>query len=268
MTLSRFLICLLATFSAVPLYSQYDRTVVIDVRTTFFTTDYQGNLYYTDHDSLVKLVPPYHHFYSFRFSGNTMPDLIDVSNPAQPVCLFRNQQQVIVLDSALKPVLRPFYLDELGMYDIFSIVSTGDMSLWFYNIYTNSLVKLSKNFIPEVRNVDLNPYFTSPRLPSFFTAYQNDLYIDVPSTGILVLNKEGGFKTAFNVEGIPDFQVLDHAIYYYRDNLLMEMNMTSLKTRAIQLPPEPGVINAHYHPDFLILQTLNHIIVYRRQKGS
>ena len=264
MIIYRFLICLIASICTVPLFSQYEKTIEIETQASFFTTDYLGNLYYTDHDSLVKLVPPYHHFYSFRFRQNQMPDYIDVSNPSQLICLFRNDQHVILLDSTLKYLMRPFYLDEIGMYDIYAIVSSMDEGLWFYNINNNSLVKFNKNFIPVVRSVNLDPYFNSPHLPSFFTEYHNDLYIDVPSTGILVIDKNGNYKTAFNLPGVPDFQVLDSMIYFYRDNMINGINMADLKTVTTTLPPSQHVINAHVHPGYLILQTPGKIIVYRK----
>ncbi|HYW95332.1 MAG TPA: hypothetical protein VE870_07085, partial [Bacteroidales bacterium] len=146
----RFLIlCILCSF-ATHAFSQIGKIVEIDARPSFFTTDTKGNIYYIDHDSLVKLIPPYHKFYSFRFGQKEMPDFIDVSNPAQVLCLVRNTQKFFMLDSTLNLILRPFYLDELGIHDIFAAVSSNDMGIWFYDIYTNSLVKLNKNFMPII----------------------------------------------------------------------------------------------------------------------
>ena len=268
MKVYRFLIlCILCSF-ALQAFSQFGKIAEIDVQASFFTTDYKGNIYYIDHDSLVKLVPPYHHFYSFRFGKKEMPDFIDVSNPAQVLCLVRNTQKFFLLDSTMNLLLRPFYLDELGMHDIFAAVSSSDMGIWFYDMYTNSLVKLNKNFMPIVRSVRLDLYFSRPHLPSFFTDYHSDLYINIPSTGILVLDGNGTFKTAFNVTGLPDFQILDNDICYYRDHIITRMNMTTLKTKSITVPPEPGIINAHIHKDYLIVHTKQKIIVYSYDENT
>ena len=45
--------------------------------------------------------------------------------------------------------------------------------------------------MPVVRNVQLDRYFTQPHLPTFMTEYQRNLYIDVPGSGVVVLNSDG-----------------------------------------------------------------------------
>jgi hypothetical protein len=257
-----FIVSLLLSFN-LPVSAQFEKIAEIKARAEFFSTDRDGNIYYTDHDSLVKLTPPYHHYFSFQFSQHQLPDFIDLSNPKQIICLFRENQFILLLDSTLKTVLRPFYLDELGMYDIFAAVSTSNMGIWFYNIYTNSLVKLNSNFMPEVRSVKLNNFFSSPHLPSFLLQYNDELFIDVPSTGILVLDNNGIYKTAYNLQGIPDFQVLNNDIYYYRDHFITELSLPFMKARPIHLPDTDGIINAHYHPGYLIIQKPDEILVYR-----
>ncbi len=264
---ARFGICfLLSALIASPLFSQFEKVVEFDHDRTWFSSDYQGSIYFINDDSLVKIIPPYHHFFSYHFRTNEIPEYIDVSNPHQIVCYFRTNKQVILLDSVLNTVLRPFYLDEIGLYDIDAIVSSKDMGLWFYDGFTNRLTKLDKNFIPVIKPVDLNRYFSRPHKPSFLTEYTNSLYIDVPAVGILVLHANGHYKTAFNVEGIPDFQVLENSIYYYRDNIIYKMDMTTLKKSRIYLPAEPDILNAHYHSGYRFIQTKRKIIVYKEKK--
>ncbi len=266
MTLYRLLLYFIASTLSVPLLSQYTKSVEIGVQCVYFSTDQDGNLYYASQDSLVKLVPPYHHFYSYRFRQSGVPDYIDVSNPSQIVCLYRDLQKVILLDSSLRTMLRPFYLDELGLYDIYAAVSSAGQGLWFYDIFTNSLIKFNKNFMPLVRSADLNPYFTKSQQPSFLTEQEDELYIDVPGTSILVFDQNGNFSTSLNLQGVPDFQVLGKSIYYYRDNMIIELNKISLKQKMIFLPPEPGIINAHFHPGYLFVQTQGKIIIYKENK--
>ncbi len=268
MTISRLLIGIAAFTLSSPVFSQLAKTFEIEARATFFSTDDHCNIYYVDHDSLVKLVPPYHHYFTYHFGFHGTPDYIDTSNPTQIICLYRNSQRVALLDSSLKIMLRPFYLDELGMYDIYAMASTEDQGLWLYNIYANSLVKLNKNFMLVVKSVSLDRFFSQPHLPTFMTEYRSRLYIDVPGTGIFVLDQYGNFKTAYHLPSIPDFQIVEDALYYYRDNIITEINLNDLKSTDIQLPVDKNVVNAHFHHDTLIIQTPDHIAVYTKPAGS
>jgi hypothetical protein len=162
-------------------------------------------------------------------------------------------------------IARPFYLEELGMYEISMIFSSNDGGLWFYNYLQNSLIKLNKNFLPVIKPVSLNPYFQAPNCPNYISILEDKIYINVPSNGILVLGKNGEYLTAIQPRGLVDFQVDSKIVYFYRDGIIYCFNYKTLKTKKIYIPDEPNILNAWFYEKQIIVLKKDGFSVYQHE---
>ena len=83
--------------------------------------------------------------------------------------------------------------------------------------------------------------------------YKNNIYLNIPSTGILILDVNGNYKTGLVMPGIIDFQMDGDYICYYRDNMIYRYNPLNHTTNQVNIPKIPDVINAHIYKDNMIL---------------
>jgi hypothetical protein len=250
---------------SIPGKTQFSEIYSTRLGYSWFNCDLNKNIFAINGTKFLKFAPPYESPVSYDLQKEGFPDFIDVSNVNEIVLHFQNPRKVILLDSALKELIRPFYLDEIGLYDVSMISASADGGLWFYNYLNNTLTKLNKDFMPVVRTLDLDKYFQAPNTPNFITTFENKIYLNVPSNGILVLGSNGDYITAIHIQGLEDFQIDGKIIYFYRDNIIYCFNIKTLKTNKIYVPNESGIINAYFQKNQLIVLKKDGFSVYHHE---
>ena len=259
----RFIILFSFVIVSRPVFPQFTKTYTAKMNHSWFNCDSHKNLYVISDNKFQKFPPPYETGFNFDLPNNESPSYIDTNNPNQIVLFFRNSQKVILLDSLLNQKMRPFFLDEIGLFEISIVFPAHDGGLWFYNYLKNSLTRLNKEFLPEIRGLSLNPYFQLPNYPNYVVSFNNRFYLNIPSTGILVLGKNGEYQTAVQLTGLFDFQIDNNAIYYYSDHIIYCYNYRNLKTKKIYIPEEPDILNAWFFENEILILTKDTIAVYQ-----
>ena len=245
------------------LFSQFEKVTEVQIESSFFTSDPEKNIYAFSKGFLLKYPPPYTRAYSYDLGKHGQPDNIDVYSGHRVVIYYQASQKLIILNDTLEEIIRPLFLEELGMEEVSFVFTTEDNDLWFYNYSSNSLTKLNGNFVPVIRSVNLNKLFEYPKTPSFMVYYKNNIYINIPSTGVLILDVNGNYKTGLVMPGIIDFQMDGDFICYYRDNSIYRYNPMTHNNNQVNIPQIPEVINAHIYGDNLILFRTVGFSVYR-----
>jgi hypothetical protein len=238
---------------SLPGISQFTKGYSGQLNHSWFNCDEKKHIYAVSEGRFLKISPPYNKNLVYDLENVGTPSFIDINNSNQIVLYFQNTHKVILLDSMLNELIRPFYLDELGIYDISMIFASQDGGLWFYNNFNNTLTKLNKNFLPIIRSLNLNPYFQLPNCPSYVAIFQDKLYLNVPSNGILVIGQNGEYRTAFQLPGIIDFQIDEKALYFYRDYVIYCYNYKTLKIKKVYIPHEPDVLNAWFFKNQVLI---------------
>ena len=246
-------------------FTQFTKVYSCQLNHSWFGCDPYKNIYAVSESKFIKLSPPYTESQSYDLQKEGNPSFIDVNVPNEIVLYFEDYNKVILLDSSLNEIIRPFYLNELGMDEVSLIFATNDKGLWFYRNYNNSLTKLNKDFLPVIRSLSLNPWFQLPTEPNFVTSFENRIYVNVPSNGILVLGQNGEYRTAFQLPGLEDFQVSHDAIYFYRDNVIYCFNFKTLKTNKIYIPFETDILNAYFHDNQIIVLSRDGFSIYHHE---
>jgi hypothetical protein len=210
----------------------------------------------------IKYPPPYDSAFHYDLPLDGLPGFIDTNNPYETILFFQNTGKVILLDSSLNELIRPFYLEEIGMYDVSMIFATRDKGLWFYNFINNSISKMDKKFSLINRSLSLNTYFQYPNHPNYIAEFEGKIYLNIPSNGILVLGANGEYQTAFHLPGLIDFQIDRKAVYFYRDNIIYCYNYKTLKFKRIYIPYESGILNAWFFEDQILVLKKDGFTVY------
>lgn len=247
-----------------PLWSQYRKDTVFNVSATHFTTDCLANIFFIENQELVRINPFSGVRRTFKLSPHGKQLYYDVSNPYYIALVFTDTRKVLLLDTILTPSVHPFYLEEAGLYDISAIVASGSRELWFYNFINQYFIKLNPGFLPVIKTETLFKLSGIQSNPNYFCSHRENLFISLPASGVLVLDRNGTYKTFYNIPGITDFQVRNGYIFYYRDKLIYRFDMMKREAFKIEIPDLDNIINAHYHSDRLVIQTPDSVLVYSK----
>lgn len=242
--------------------AQFSKLSEINTSSDYFSVDNKNNIYFTKGEYLYQSKPPYLTKSSYFLGKHDYNCFIDVSNSNQILLFFPEIQKIITLDSALKETARPLYLDEIGMLDISLISSSPKSGYWFYNQSNNSLTRLDDLYLPIVKAINLNSFFTYPKMPTYLCAQNDKVFLNIPSEGVLIMSDLGRFITMASLPGLIDFQVSGEDIIFYRDGHIHFYNIRKQHTKTIMLPNCPDVINALYSSTGIFLQTTEKIIIY------
>jgi len=242
--------------------SQFEKVFSKNLSYSWYNCDSHKTVYAICGSKLFKYSPPYITEKIFDLEKDGLPSYIDVNNSNKIVLFYENSQKIILLDSALHKIERPFYLEELGLFEISMGFVSNDMGLWFYNYLNNSLTKLNSSFLPIMPSINLNPYFQLPHVPNYIVSSADKIYINVPSYGILVINQNGIYLTAIQLRGLVDFQVENDIVFHYSDNTIYCHQIKTLQTRRIYIPEEPNTLNAWYYRNQIIVFSKEGFSVY------
>ena len=257
------LLIFLVSFHSFFLFSQFEKVAEVNLNCTFHTSDPEMNIYVISKGLFLKYPPPYEKAFSWNFAEHGQPGIIDVYSIKRVIFFYPNSHKLIILGDTLKEVIRPLYLEEIGMNEISMVFSSENNDLWFYSDFSNTLTKLNSNFTPVIRSLNLNKYFELPNTPSFMFSYRNDIYLNIPSTGIMVIDPNGNYRTGLVMPGLIDFQMDGDYICYFRDNVIYRYHPVTRLTEKVNIPPVNDVLNAHIYDDSLFLFRTDGFIVYK-----
>lgn len=250
---------------SITLKGQFEKLAEISVDSDFFSSDTHGNVYYSTKDSLVKLEFKTWKPSSYRFSSRYKYTSIDVSNPDYLSLYSEDSRQLVILDSSLRVWINPFFMDQLGLYEVSKVFTDKNEHLWMYNYLSKNIVRLNKSFQISFVSEKLEKIYPSTVEPNFFKTNDGLVFINYPAKGILILTDDSKFITFLRIEGIYDFHIINNEIFYYRDQILSVVNYKTFQGRELHVPPEPGIKNALFIDPYIILQTKDKILVYLTQ---
>jgi hypothetical protein len=252
--------------SAEPMESRFELIKKLDHGTGFFYTAANGSVFLTGEGMLKKYSLLEDTLYTYNYERFGKPSYIDASNPSLVAVYFGHYERLLLLNSKLKELTRPFFTDEIEMYDVGAVVATPREELWFYDTYQNQLTRFNDIYIPVARSGVLGKWVPAGLTPVFFTCSPGRLFLNYPTWGILVLDRSGQYLTSYRITGILDFYVEDNFLYYYRDQKVVQFDLLRLESREIGLPDNPVILNAHIRGNTFIIQTPEDILIYRKKE--
>lgn len=236
----------------------------IGVSAGYFFTGEDGSVFFTSDGKLKKYMVSKDTLLSYDYRRFGSPSYIDSSNPEMLALYFGEQERLLLLNDKLKEITRPFFTDEIEMYDVGAVVATDRNELWLYDSYQNQVTRFNEVYIPVARSEVLSKWVSTGDRPIFMTSSPGLLFLNYPSWGILVLDRFGDYRTTYRLNGIIDFYVEDNHIYYYRDYAVMKYDMIRLDSEKLILPQVPGIQNAQIRGSYYIIQTPDSILIYTK----
>jgi len=97
--------------------------------------------------------------------------------------------------------------------------------------------------------------------PNFMIEKDNYLFLNNPTTGILVFDNYGTYYKTIPLKGLNTFQVIEDNIIYYNDNTLRSFNIKTLEEQVQTFPD--SALFARIGKERLFLLNDHKINIYR-----
>lgn len=213
----------------------------IPVRAQAITTDNLSYVYLLNNDVLQKCDPSGNPFRSY--SNKTLGKItsVDASNPLKVVLFYRNFLQVVFLDNMLAQNGDPVSIESLGYPQTQLVCSSHNSGIWIYNQQNFELLRLNQDLQLVSQTGNLAQLLGIQLQPNFMLEYDNRLYVNNPSTGILVFDVFGTYNKTIPLYKLDNFQFKGNEIIYYQQGMLKSFNTLTLELGQSALPDSTAI---------------------------
>ncbi|MCA1763125.1 MAG: hypothetical protein ABR574_01255 [Cryomorphaceae bacterium] len=232
----RAFIAFLLLCTAAPAYAQWKEVYRIKDSADFIAFDNLFNLYRVKGSELFKYNSDGE--LQFRYSDKQIGDIntIDVTYPMRPLLTYPDLNYVVILDNTLSNNRGRKNMLDYGISLATLATNSVQNHFWFYDGMNFSVSRFNENFRPISRTGNLAQVLGIELDPVAMTEFGNRLYINNPSSGIMVFDIYGTYLKTIPLKNIDTFQVFENEIAYCKDGKLLMYNTLLFKTEEISIP--------------------------------
>jgi len=225
------LIALLFVFSnltAQEVEQKFELKKEIKKEARFITTDQLGNLYLVnDYDIWMynKDGDSLRAFNSRRFGEITF---VDPTDPYKILVYFRNYHLILILDNYLSLNGEQIDLQTQGFDQSQMACRSRVNGFWVFDGIRQKVYHLNSNFEQTHETVNLLQWNGKRIFPNYMLEYNNKLFVNDPSNGLLIFDHFGTYIKKIPIKGIEYLQTKDGIVNYLSDNQLCSYNINDL----------------------------------------
>lgn len=208
----------------------------LSIKTAYFSTDKLQQFYILTLDNeLIKYNSNGQEL--FRYNENRFGTLahIDATNPFQILLYYPDFLTIVTLDRTLNPI-HIVNLSDLNIVQTQAVGLSTDNNVWVYDDVSFRLKKINQRKETLTMSNDLSLELGTTLQPNFLVERNNQIFLNNPSSGILVFDVFGQFSKILDLKDLDYFQILDHQLFYQQGNQLLVFNLKSLATQSFALP--------------------------------
>lgn len=220
----------------------------------FITTDNLSNIYLLNNDVLQKYnsqgIP------LKSYSNKTLGKIttVDAINPMKVVLFYRSFLQIVFLDNTLSQNGDPVSIEKLGYPQTQLVCSSHNNGIWIYNQQNFELIRFDQDLQVVNQTGNLAQLLGIAVKPTYMVQYNNQLYVNNPSTGILVFDAFGTYSKTIPLKNITVFQFKEDQILYYQEGKVNTFNMHTLEQGRSQLLDSTAISVALGRNNLYLLQ--------------
>lgn len=207
----------------------------IDARVSFFTTDHLGNCYLVTDSGMYKYDQDGNFQASFTNKSFGAIHFVDATDPMKVLIFNKDFYNVVILDNKLS-LNSKFNILDLGLQQPILICTSRHDGYWVFDKQTNQLKKFNSSLQSMFESSDVSQLIRSELNPSFLIESEKWLWLNNPSSGILVFDMYGTYlKTIDTVQtaSTVSFQADDDKIIFSETNTLKEINTSKFTVNEI-----------------------------------
>lgn len=234
----KYLILLIAIHSILQTQAQYTLEKEITIPHNSFEIDHMGGLYIVQQGTLIKLNANGKIQKQYSDSHQMSITKVDVLDPMNILVYFEQDNRVVFLDNMLNEVASPIFLDNYDVNESCETAKSVHHNFWFFDPYELRLFAVGRNGKKQTESKDISHFANEPYAPNTIIESGDKLYVNVPSTGILVFDTNGAFITQLNYPELQEnsIQVVANQLYLKVSSTLLVVNPTTYSKKIIHLP--------------------------------
>ena len=234
------LIHIIALVSCCSFVKDEPKHLYIKNKFELFTTDNIGNCYLVSGDEVKKYNAKGELLKVFSNKKLGKISSIDATNPLRILLFYKEQSQLLILDSQLSQNGNPIDLLNINLEQSDVVCTSFNNGIWLFNRQNNELVRLTQNLEKAVSTGNLNTLLNTELKPNFMVENGSYLYLNNGNSGVLIFDIYGTYYKTISLFQLLRFQVVENNLYYYKDSVFSKYNMKLLSTSdTLLLKPFP-----------------------------
>ncbi len=167
-----------------------------------FKSDFKGKLLETDQfgyyyevgDTEIKKFTKEGEIYR-TYSNNVLGVIanVDVSNPYKVLVYFRDFTKMLILDNFLTPTTDVIDLTEINLDETTLVCRSYNDGTWYYNPVKFELIRKNQELVTTNTSGNLANLLNKNIQPNFLLEYNNKVYLNDTTNGILVFDMYGTY---------------------------------------------------------------------------
>ena len=236
--MKKILFILFFASSAAFSQSNFSLIKTIDAESDFFTSDNQGNVYavkgneLTKYDKTGKLL----YKYSNKNFGNI--SFVDASNMLRVLVFYKDFLQVVLLDNTLSITGDPINIEKIGFQQTQLACSSHNNGIWIYDQQNFELIRFDNDMLKTQQTGNLTAALNVELQPDFMLEYDNKVYLNNPSTGILIFDVYGTYYKTIPVKNAKAIEPVGDWVYYMENDKVKAYNVKSTEEKEFNMPSE------------------------------
>jgi len=225
------------------------------------TTDRLGNAYVLVENQLLQFNPLGKPKANFSASSLGVIRTMDASNPMKILLFYSDFAKVIVLDSKLA-IQSTIDFRSLQIYQPLAACISEENGFWVYDREDDLLKKLDMNLQVIYRSGSLTQRMGYQVQPGIMLESNGFIYMNNPSTGILVFDRYGEYYKTLPYKGLTTFQVIGREILLTVNNKLLRIDTKTNEEKEVLLPVNDSILSGRIEQHKLYLLTTDSLKFY------
>lgn len=202
----------------------------------YIETDNLNNLYLIDKSEIKKYNNKGELL--FRYSDMQLGNIgsVDVSYPLRPLLVYPDLNYLVILDNTLSNNRGKINLLDYNIGLGLLACSSVQNHFWIYDAMQFALIRVDENFKKVNATGNLSQILGIDFAPTGMVEFANKLYINNPSTGILVFDIFGTYIKTIPIQDLTHFQIAENELIYLKNNRLIQYNTLLFESKEVELP--------------------------------
>ena len=229
-------------------------------------SDNLSNVYAVINDQFVKYDSKLNKQKEFSNKNFGSITSADVNNPLRILLFYRDFGRVLFLDNTLSQNGDALAMENLGFPMATLAASSFDNGLWIYDQPSFELVRFNTNLEISGRTGNLSQILGIELQPNFILEKDNRVFLNNPTSGILVFDVFGTYIKTIPILHLNSFQVADDEIIYFAEGTLKSWNLKTAETSVYEEPQYARALNMRIERDAIIVHDSASISTFIRHK--
>ncbi len=239
---------------------------VLVAKANLVVTDNLSNVYLVTNDQFIKYDSKFIRLKEFSNKNFGAITSADVNNPLRILLFYRDFGRIVFLDNTLSQNGDPLALEKLGFPMATLAASSFDNGIWLYDQPSFELVRFNNSLEISNRTGNLSQILGIELQPNFILEKDNRIFLNNPTTGILIFDVFGTFIKTIPVYNLTSFQVADDDIVYFSEASLHAWNIKTAEVIDFIEPINDNALNMRMEKDVILVHDSATVSIYDRDK--